>query len=251
MEYLIKESAIENDHEDSLAVNAAIERRLWSTSSPHSPSYPDITHFFDDKLSRFQDEFKVIKILGRGAFGKVLHTINMLDNCDYAVKMIKIVYSRRESDGLLKILREVKLLAAVSHVNVVRYYASWLEHLWLVQSPEGSEEEYYQFEPSNSRSQSEFSNSNNTKPSFVNADNIDSVTEEILNPGDVETAPKDLILFIQMELCDSTLHSWLEQLNEFESEGFRRIEEKILHCFNDLLRGVEFIHNKGYIHRCA
>jgi serine/threonine protein kinase len=168
---------------------------------------PTITNDFTDLLeSRFMQEFTTIQMIGKGAFGKVLKTKNLLDSCYYAIKVIKTSTNHKH---LIKTLREVKLMATVSHVNIVRYYSSWIEHTTIESSDDDSDEELI---PLN----------------------------------------KNLALFIQMELCESTLANWLQQLNDFrpsDTKNYRRIEEKILHCFTDLLTGVDFIHKKGYIHR--
>lgn len=61
---------------------------------------------------------------------------------------------------------------------------------------------------------------------------------------------RTLVLFIQMELCDTTLHDWIEETNsQLQPEPYRRISEKILYCLIDLLRGVQFMHRRGTIHR--
>ena len=49
-----------------------------------------------------------------------------LDGCQYAVK--KIAFGRSSPDVWLKVIREVKCLAAVKHKNVVRYHGAWLEY---------------------------------------------------------------------------------------------------------------------------
>ena len=75
--------------------------------------------------SRIQNEFEVLKWLGKGAFGDVLKVRNKLDGGVYAIKRIKLNPKNKQLNK--KITREVKLLSRLNHENVVRYYNSWIE----------------------------------------------------------------------------------------------------------------------------
>lgn len=75
--------------------------------------------------SRIQNEFEILKWLGKGAFGDVLKVRNKLDGGVYAIKRIKLNPKNRQLNR--KITREVKLLSRLNHENVVRYYNSWIE----------------------------------------------------------------------------------------------------------------------------
>lgn len=83
--------------------------------------------------SHYQANFKEVKLLGRGGFGKVFGCYNLLDQRTYAVKKIQL--SRRLTARLSDdkheeteaLLREVKAMARLDHVNVVRYHATWIE----------------------------------------------------------------------------------------------------------------------------
>jgi eukaryotic translation initiation factor 2-alpha kinase 1 len=222
--------------------------RTPSSALLHQPSIPipasptDFTEFLESGGLRFEEEFEIVDIIGRGAFGKVFHTRNLLDSQSYAVKMIKTPHSGGSS--LIKTLREVKLLANLSHTNVVRYYSSWMQHM-SHKVDYGSENDDSYYEQTTMSEEFSAASTTNQSTSIENASlhSISSHEQHLFRS-------KELVLFIQMELCDNTLHNWLEQLNHsFISESFRRIEEKILHCMVDLLKGVQFIHKKGYIHR--
>ena len=203
------------------------------------PRLNDITSLFEEGTSRFRQEFQVLDQVGRGGFGRVLHTKNSLDGCHYAVKMIRTPKSKT-GNSLIKTFREVKLLAKLNHVNVVRYFSSWLEHIMLVdEDTDDSDADDVTGKPP--LKQRAFSIQDH-----IMEKNLSTATISTITPG---AKPKDLVLFIQMELCESTLQVWLQQLNEFQSDKFRRIEEKILYCFTDILNGVAFIHQNGYIHR--
>lgn len=75
--------------------------------------------------SRIQNEFEVLKWLGKGAFGDVLKVKNKLDGGIYAIKRIELNPKKKQLNK--KITREVKLLSRMNHENVVRYYNSWIE----------------------------------------------------------------------------------------------------------------------------
>lgn len=75
--------------------------------------------------SRYKQEFIEGKLLGRGGFGSVYLATNRLDHVMYAVKKIHVLLSRQSL--LLKILREVTLLAKLSHPNIVSYRTAWTE----------------------------------------------------------------------------------------------------------------------------
>lgn len=75
--------------------------------------------------SRIQNEFEVLKWLGKGAFGDVLKVRNKLDGGIYAIKRIELNPKNKQLNK--KITREVKLLSRMNHENVVRYYNSWIE----------------------------------------------------------------------------------------------------------------------------
>ncbi|RYP05057.1 hypothetical protein DL764_004076 [Monosporascus ibericus] len=83
--------------------------------------------------SHYQANFEERGLLGKGAFGKVFRCYNPLDQKTYAIKKVRLSpkLSREFSEGrhgeMEDILREVKALAKLDHVNVVRYHATWIE----------------------------------------------------------------------------------------------------------------------------
>eukprot|EP00815_Leptocylindrus_aporus_P000240 CAMPEP_0116076920 /NCGR_PEP_ID=MMETSP0322-20121206/17554_1 /TAXON_ID=163516 /ORGANISM="Leptocylindrus danicus var. apora, Strain B651" /LENGTH=1037 /DNA_ID=CAMNT_0003567335 /DNA_START=143 /DNA_END=3256 /DNA_ORIENTATION=+ len=77
---------------------------------------------------RYRSEFDEQKCIGSGGFGSVYYTLNKLDQRTYAVKKVVIRGDlNRSRMKLNRVLREVKSLALLDHVNIVRYYTSWLE----------------------------------------------------------------------------------------------------------------------------
>ncbi|ORY47322.1 kinase-like protein [Rhizoclosmatium globosum] len=96
--------------------------------SSFTPTQPmqDLSEILDLDVSRYQEDFEEIRPLGKGGFGQVWCVKNKLDGMEYAVKRVKL--KAKESGGVEKILREVKVQARLSHQNVVRYFSCWLEH---------------------------------------------------------------------------------------------------------------------------
>ncbi|XP_055890458.1 eukaryotic translation initiation factor 2-alpha kinase 1-like [Biomphalaria glabrata] len=78
------------------------------------------------QTSRYRFEFEELCLLGKGGFGSVYKARNYLDGCEYAVKKIK--FKHKNTETLLKLLREVKALANLHHSNIVGYNAAWMEY---------------------------------------------------------------------------------------------------------------------------
>lgn len=83
--------------------------------------------------SHYSSHFEERGLLGRGGFGRVYRTYNLLDRREYAIKKIPLSpkLSQRYRQGghgeLAHILREVQALARLDHCNVVRYHGTWIE----------------------------------------------------------------------------------------------------------------------------
>lgn len=66
---------------------------------------------------RFIKDFEEIKQIDSGAYGNVFKAKHRIDGTTYAIKRVK--YNNE------KVQREVKVLATLSHPNIVRYYNCW------------------------------------------------------------------------------------------------------------------------------
>lgn len=73
---------------------------------------------------RYLQDFIPLRSLGKGGFGVVFEAKNKLDDCSYAVKRISLPDSTTAKE---KVMREVKALAKMDHVGIVRYYQAWFE----------------------------------------------------------------------------------------------------------------------------
>nr|KAG5697293.1 hypothetical protein BaRGS_004959 [Batillaria attramentaria] len=74
--------------------------------------------------SRFATDFECLECLGRGGYGIVFRAKNKVDDQEYAVKRISLPKSEGAKD---KVLREVKVLAKLDHVGIVRFFHAWVE----------------------------------------------------------------------------------------------------------------------------
>ncbi|XP_074616626.1 eukaryotic translation initiation factor 2-alpha kinase 1-like [Acropora palmata] len=88
---------------------------------------PKMSDLMQNVSSRYKEEFVEIARIGKGGFGSVFKVKNKLDGREYAVK--KIPLKETDPDLWLKVLREVKVLAHLSHNNVVGYHGAWLEYV--------------------------------------------------------------------------------------------------------------------------
>ncbi|XP_019938816.2 eukaryotic translation initiation factor 2-alpha kinase 1 isoform X4 [Paralichthys olivaceus] len=89
---------------------------------------------FQAQTSRYLSEFEEIFRLGKGSYGNVFKVMNKLDGQYYAVK--KILIKKVSKDDCMKVLREVKVLSSLQHVNVVGYHTAWMEHVQPAPRPE-------------------------------------------------------------------------------------------------------------------
>ena len=65
-------------------------------------------------ISNYEPEY----LFSRGGFGVVIESKNLIDEKEYAVKIIKLPNKEDEKD---KILREVKHMTQLEHQNIVNY----------------------------------------------------------------------------------------------------------------------------------
>ena len=145
--------------------------------------------------------------------------MHLLENRVYAIKEI-VLNEKEVTEAKIhnsKVLREIQLLSALSHPNIVKYYTCWFEELC----------------EDNSASSETWSN-DNTYVSEM------SVAESSSNQQNFT----HLSFYIQMEFCENkTLYDFIELIREPIS-GF--IAFKII---NDILKGLKEIHKNNIIHR--
>ncbi|KAM6897781.1 eukaryotic translation initiation factor 2-alpha kinase 1 [Xenentodon cancila] len=93
----------------------------------HSSAARPMGGLIQAQTSRYLSEFEEICRLGKGSYGNVFKVMNKLDGQHYAMK--KILIKRVSKEDCMKVLREVKVLSSLQHVNVVGYHTAWMEHV--------------------------------------------------------------------------------------------------------------------------
>ncbi|XP_036922455.1 interferon-induced, double-stranded RNA-activated protein kinase isoform X2 [Sturnira hondurensis] len=137
---------------------------------------------------RFNADFSEITHIGNGGYGHVFKAKHRIDGKTYVIKRVKYDTKNKE-----KVEREVTVLAALDHPNIVRYSSCW--------------------------------------------DGTDDAVEK------QRDSPK--CLFIQMEFCDKgTLERWID-----DRRGMGADKDLSLELFEQIVKGVNYIHSKGLIHR--
>uniref|UniRef100_A0A3P8RKT2 Eukaryotic translation initiation factor 2-alpha kinase 1 n=1 Tax=Amphiprion percula TaxID=161767 RepID=A0A3P8RKT2_AMPPE len=115
------------------AASSSMYPQGFSTNT-HSPALRPKEGLFQAQTSRYLSEFEEISRLGKGSYGNVFKVINKLDGQCYAMK--KILIKQVSKDDCMKVLREVKVLSSLQHINVVGYHTAWMEHVQPAAYPE-------------------------------------------------------------------------------------------------------------------
>ncbi|MEQ2197271.1 hypothetical protein XENOCAPTIV_026851 [Xenoophorus captivus] len=84
-------------------------------------------------ILQYLTDFEPVQCLGRGGFGVVFEARNKVDDCNYAIKRIRLPNRELARE---KVMREVKALAKLEHPGIIRYFNAWQES-----PPEGWQEE--------------------------------------------------------------------------------------------------------------
>ena len=267
------------------------------------------TNDFDNiVVFRYVQDFYEVGKIGKGAFGLVFRANNRLDNRMYAIK--KIVFNentdrtRRQAE---RAVREVRILASLSHPNIVQYHCAWLElvpitsnrtrrassqtktpsskikeldsvdkliHFEGQSSVQNTEEKSQQKSSSTSHEEEDedeseisvfetngkdsdvhihhqyHSDGDHPSLSYSKIDYHQSISNDessnkqiiplhtrnqIIHP---QTQPNyvnsKIVLFIQMQLCDTTLHDWLRYRDHAIIEETSDEKKTIFYSLNDL-----------------
>ncbi|UJR38276.1 hypothetical protein I4U23_030948 [Adineta vaga] len=290
---------------------------------------------------RYARDFYELSKIGKGAFGSVFRAKNRLDDCTYAIK--KIVFkdnSDRTRRQAKYALREVRVLASLSHPNIVQYHCAWLElvpcettiprqksaspHLQTQKSlplddrfdsfdkliefknssssikEEKSQTKYSSTSPDDDDEdttgesdlglQSQTSNIQSHRKSHSDRSNISFTRSKSLSQYSTtiessktkqlvpfqtthdeldSTTPTPqskyinsrLVLFIQMQFCDTTLYDWLRHRDQViidETSDTMKIvsytlnelgQSECWHLFKQLLSAVQYLHSQSIVHR--
>ncbi|KAG7459018.1 hypothetical protein MATL_G00226760 [Megalops atlanticus] len=118
-----KESETQCQTDGKLELTAEDPKEVVVTETQRSSDY----------VSRYLTDFEPVQCLGRGGFGVVFEARNKVDDCNYAIKRIRLPNRELARE---KVMREVKALAKLEHPGIIRYFNAWQES-----PPEGWQEE--------------------------------------------------------------------------------------------------------------
>lgn len=223
----------------SSSSNAGKQQLLQNVSvseiSSESTTSSSFEEFMGREVSRYAEDFDELAVLGRGGFGRVFKVQNRVDRRLYAIK--KIDFASIYSSRFERIMREVRALANLEHSNIVRYHSAWIEE-------EG--------------------------PLLLESDNNDDDNEISLSASSSSSSSAavaghhSLVMYIQMELCQYTLHDLISHRNAlYHGEAgdpnwtgpslIRRCGEidylATICLLRGIVKGLAHIHAQGLIHR--
>jgi serine/threonine protein kinase len=253
--------------QEASAIRSHLEEEAAPSASFHPSSSWAVEHH-PLSLSRYQREFRQVRLLNSGSFGHVYQATNLMDGRDYAIKRVAFGATGYSSDSVTQAVREVQCLAHVYHPHTVRYYTSWLEPSWMTGSGSAQSEQLLlthaqhmvgvsshdsgQRSPTISRRFS-FTGHSNEEDEDVSNRSFRSKDDSFLGSFQGSLKPRsyryEICLFIQMELCNpSTLADWIRQRNLTCPSHDARAGPAI-HIFSQLVNGVQHIHDNGILHR--
>lgn len=248
---------------DNEGVQSALQRLFPSV--PDVPSFGRSTEFLTYLPTRLSCEFSHLKVIGKGADGRVYQALKRSDGVTYAIKEIKLNYSSHH-DIASSTSREVELLAQLSHPHVVRYYDNWMElkeaGSSVANGDTGTEESEAEVDDDENDDIVEFKDTSQplalvSRQPLVSQQHPVTPSAAAANhnlraarngrtgyPGRLR-----FLLYIQMELCNRTLKQWLEERNTTVSHLTGDDARANKRLFKQILQGVQYIHSKNLLHR--
>lgn len=202
----------------------------WETSSDESSVLAPVE---PHSACRVQEDFEVVGLLGKGAFGKVAQVESMLDGQQYALK--RIILDDPEARHVAH--TEVRGMASLPHhPNIVRYYNSWVQSVPMSQATTSFE----QFD----------GEASDDDYSLASSEDLHSLHQQSPHPK----AAHDMVdvLYIQMELCDgSSLADWLTKnpLPCDDPQRFHAAFQQRMEAFDQLANGLKHMHAHDMEHQ--
>lgn len=110
--------SVSSSHPMEIDINndAAIPMEVVASISQPSQQQP-----VNSSIGLLENEFEFLEALGQGGFGLVAKHKSKNDGMIYAIKKTQVKNNEREIE------KEVKVLSALQHDNIVRYYSCWTE----------------------------------------------------------------------------------------------------------------------------
>eukprot|EP00667_Euglena_gracilis_P008696 EG_transcript_8824 len=187
-------------------------------------------------------DFVVLSALPAGSDPdrRVFRVQNQLLGMEFALKVTKLYDPSDEA--LLAALTESRLLAKLEHPNVIRMHNCWAEDDFVEPSfataPEGSDPP--PVDPGGCRSSSSSAEDACRCPMCAKA------------PATLPSHPPARFLFMQLDLCESTLRDWMDSLGPSQrlaaTTRVSSISAQRLSLVQQLCKGLEYLHEAGVSH---
>jgi hypothetical protein len=182
--------------------------------------------------------FIKLETLGSGGFGTVYKAHSILDRGNYAIKK---VFMDVRNKKLSYYLKEATMLAKLNHPNIIRYYSSWLEFKYV----DLRKLDYDSSDDNNSSSNSDKSYDSITFESCNSNNSGNAMTIYQETQSYEQLIP---VLYIQMELCDTTLKHYLTKRNQESNYQDTMFRDNLL-IMSQLILALKYIHELNIIHR--
>jgi serine/threonine protein kinase/histidyl-tRNA synthetase len=176
----------------------------------------------------YKSYFEQNELIGKGGGGSVYRVTNKIDECVYAVKIIKLKGLKASAS----IMKEVLVLSRLQHQNIVRYHNAWFE--------ENSDSEESEKDSEDSYESSSFSESSQSDNWIVAFQRSRGSIEPFFSKE--ESKSLGCKLYIQMEFCaGKSLEEVIQDHLPDEASAFKMLKE--------ILNGLAYIHSRKTIHR--
>lgn len=176
-------------------------------------------------------QFTDISIIASGGFGVVFRGHHLLDDCNYAIKMIPIRLdpNLELQPQILSKIREIRYLAKLDHPHIIRYHTSWVDLCNDREDVENLIEHLHQNDPDAS-----------TSSSIECLSSDQSSSTELAQSSEVP--PHYVVVYLQMERMEYTLDEWIRKETPHTATVYRVIL--------GVLRGIQYLHhaNPSIIH---
>ena len=170
------------------------------------------------------DNYKKCELLGSGGYANVYKVYNPLDDTKYAIKKIGI------RNKFYPSLIEVRSMAKLNHINIIRYHTSWIESLDINRK----------IDKLNNKLLILDDNTQLVKFGNVNLLEFNDDSYSTDN-SEYDENVYDKFIFIQMELCKENLKEYLKN-NEISFNNKKQLCAQIVD-------GLKYIHDNNVIHR--
>jgi serine/threonine protein kinase len=210
------------------------------------------------RTSRFETDFDMLELLGRGGFGAVVKVRQRLDGRIYAVKIVPLHRKDLEDP---RILRETTTLSRLAHPRCVRYYGCWVEPIDVLRFSEAlssartgaqdSQRALGAASAANTSAAQYQAQQQQQQPSLSLASLVlreqlsysmpSSDTTGATSAGPESSSAIVAFLFIQMEYCPRTLRAFIDQDLDAGTDLWQ--------VFRQIVEGVEYLHSLMLIHR--